>query len=67
MREPHIGDRIQIKSWGWIIKNNSIRTKVWMAKQPATVVRVNKNTLTVRFDLYPAENHYIDYDDFVYI
>ena len=56
------GDRIQVKPSRYITPG--FRTKLWMENYCATVLRVNKKTITVEFDVYPGEKHYIDYGDF---
>ena len=57
-----VGDRIRIKSMQHLFQ--SLKTKQWMANYAATVVKVNKKSVTVVFDSYPDEKHYVDLDDF---
>lgn len=63
--EVQKGDRIQINEWKTLW--HSFRTKQWMANEIGTVLNVNNKTITVRFDNYPDEKHYIDYGDYTII
>ena len=60
--EYKVGDRIRMKPWRdlW----HSLRTRQWMANEVGEILKVNNKTLTVRFDNYPDEKHYVDYGDF---
>ena len=63
--EVQKGDRIQINEWKTLW--HSFRTRQWMANEIGTVLNANDKTITVRFDSYPNEKHYIDYGDFTVI
>lgn len=56
------GDRIEVKPGKYITPG--FKTKLWMENEKGTVLKVNNKTITVRFDHYPGEKHYIDYGDF---
>lgn len=56
------GDRMQVKSNKYITPG--FRTKLWMENEKGTIIKVNNKTVTVRFDNYPEEKHYVDYGDF---
>lgn len=69
MKEAHLGNmnlktgqHIQMKSERdirWFF-----RTRKWMAGLSGTIANLNNKTVTIVFDDYPEEKHYVDYGDF---
>lgn len=63
MNEPKVGDRIQIHNYHkyWSFHPH---TPLWMGGSYATIIRLNKQTVTIVLDAYPEEQHRIDYGVF---
>ena len=60
--ELKVGQKIKMKSEREIMW--FFRTRRWMANFEGTIVNLNRKTVTVVFDAYPEEKHYVDYGDF---
>ncbi len=63
MREPKVGDRIRVhparKYWVY-----HPHTPLWMENSYGTIIKLNRQTVTVVLDIYPEEKHRIDYGVF---